>query len=312
MAGTSHRLCFSCGLINVNHARVASDLLENDILKRNYDLVCINEPYFYQNTIGGCPKGYLQIAFNLEPRVAIIIKSTLNFIKIEVERDMAVLSVIWNDMEYIIVNIYCSPSENLDSQILKLETICNRFPNHRIIIMGDFNAKSSAWSPRPTDERGKSVLEFVNKMDLFIENTGDSLATYSSEKGESWIDLTITKNIEGNLVDNWCVHSEITGSDHRLITFTLCGKRTNQSKNRLAWKIENMKLLEFKIEISRLVREFKGKSLNQGNLDLMLRYFCEKLYRVCGKCIKKGNEKMGITLYGGRINWKWTVVKFER
>ncbi|GBN88537.1 hypothetical protein AVEN_257644-1 [Araneus ventricosus] len=149
-------------------------------------------------------------------------------------------------------------------------------------------------------------------MDLFIENNGDSLATYSSEKGESWIDLTITKNIERNLVDNWCVHSEITGSDHRLITFTLCGKRTNQSKNRLAWKIENMKLLEFKIEISRLVREFKEKSLNHGNLDLMLRYFCEKLYRVCGKCIKKGNEKIGLTLYGGRINWKWTVVKFER
>ncbi|GBN85862.1 Putative protein in type-1 retrotransposable element R1DM [Araneus ventricosus] len=258
----------------------------------------------YDSTIGGCPKGFLQIAFNFEPRVATIIKSTLKFIKIEVVRDMVVLSVTWNDMEYIIINIYCSPSENLDSQILKLETICYRFSNNRIIIMGDFNAKSSAWSPRPTDERGKSILEFVNKMDLFIENNGGSLATYSSEKGESWIDLTITKNIDQNLVENWCVHSEITGSDHRLISFTLCEKRTNQSKNRLVWKIENMKLLEFKSEISRLIREFKRKGVNRGNLDLMLRNFCEKLYRVCVKCIKKTKRK----------NWRnavWWTDKLE-
>ncbi|GBO09591.1 hypothetical protein AVEN_102715-1 [Araneus ventricosus] len=194
-------------------------------------------------------------------------------------------------MEYIIVCVYCSPSENLDNNIIKLETICTCNPNKRTIIFGDFNAKSSAWSPRPTDLRGRVVLEFINKMDIVIENSSDSLATYSCEKGESWIDLILSKNIDRNLVNSWQVHSDITASDHRLITYSLC-EGFSQVHRRIIWKTENMKLSDFKLEISKLVRNYSEKSISRGNLDEILSSFCHELTLICKKCkVKKTSRK---------------------
>ncbi|GBO05875.1 hypothetical protein AVEN_44984-1 [Araneus ventricosus] len=269
-----------------------------EYLKVKQCFKCYRFGHLAKDTISGCPKGY-QIATLGSNSKAIFIKNSLNFLKIE--RDI-VLSVIWNNIEHIIVNVYCSPSENIETSIMKLEMICNRYLNKRIILLGDFNAKSSAWSPRPTDERGRCVLEYVNKLDLFIENNCDSIATYSCEK-DSWIDLIISKNIDRNLVENWQVHSDITASDHRLITYSLCEK-FNQVKNRITWKIENMKLIDFKLEVSKLVREFKGKTLSRNNLDEMLRNFSEKLTRICRKC--KSNKR--------RSNWQsavWWTPKLE-
>ncbi|GBN95823.1 hypothetical protein AVEN_118860-1 [Araneus ventricosus] len=244
-----------------------------------------------KGTMSGCPKGYNQIAFNHDPRTAIFIRNSFDCIRISVERDMIALSINWNNMEYIIICVYCSPSENLDNNIVKLETICTRHPNKRTIILGDFNAKSSAWSPRPTDVRGRVVLEFINKMDFVIENSSDSLATYSCEKGESWIDLTLFKNIDRNLVNSWQVHSDITASDHRLITYSLC-ESFSQVYRRTIWKIENMKIIDFKLEISKMVRNYSEKSINRGNLDEILSKFCHDLTIICKKCkVKKTSRK---------------------
>ncbi|GBO11479.1 hypothetical protein AVEN_134500-2 [Araneus ventricosus] len=282
---------FNCGFLNLNHARAASSCLETDVLKRNLDLMCLNEPYYYQGTISGCPKGYNQISFNRDPRTAIFIRNSIDCIRISVERDLIALSIDWNNMEYIIVCVYCSPSENLDNNIIKLETICTCNPNKRTIIFGDFNAKSSAWSPRSTDLRGRVVLEFINKMDIVIENSSDSLATYSCEKGESWIDLTLSKNIDRNLVNSWQVHSDITASDHRLITYSLC-EGFSQVHKRIIWKTENMKLIDFKLEISKLVRNYSEKTVSRGNLDEILSSFCHELTLICKKCkVKKTSKK---------------------
>ncbi|GBN98180.1 hypothetical protein AVEN_210529-1 [Araneus ventricosus] len=214
MSVSSNKLALNCGFINLNHARADSNLIENDALEKNLDLVCLNEPYYCQGSICGCPRGYWQIAVDGEPRVAVFIRDTIKFATLEKERDVIALMLNWNNIEYLIINIYCPPSANIESSIARLESICIRFLDKRVIIFGDFNAKSSAWSPRSTDERGRLVLEFVNKLDLFIENSCDSIATYSCEKGESWIDLVISKNIDRTMVNNWQVHNQITASDH--------------------------------------------------------------------------------------------------
>ncbi|GBN08430.1 Retrovirus-related Pol polyprotein from type-1 retrotransposable element R1 [Araneus ventricosus] len=244
------------------------------------------------SSICGCPRGFWQIAVDGEPRVAVFIRDTFKFVILEKERDIIALMLNWNNFEYLIVNIYCPPSVNIESSIERLETICTRFLDKRVIVFGDFNAKSSAWSPRPTDERGRLVLEFVNKLDFLIENSCDSIATYSCEKGESWIDLVISKNIDRTLFSNWQVHNQITASDHRLITYTL-SETPRQVKRRSVWKLENLKILEFKLEMNKLVSHFSRIDLNKDNLEEMLSKFCSRLVKICIKCRKnRGFVKM--------------------
>ncbi|GBL95363.1 Putative protein in type-1 retrotransposable element R1DM [Araneus ventricosus] len=291
MSADSNKLVFNFGFINLNHARAAANLIENDVLQKDLDLVRLNEPYYYQGSICGCPRGYKQIAVNGEPRVAIFVKDTIKFVTLEKERDLIVLMTNWNNIDYLIINFYCPPSANLESSIARLESICVRFVDNRVIIFGDFNAKNSAWSPRPTDERGRLVLEFVNKLDFSIENSCDSIATYSCEKGESWIDLVISKNIDRSLVANWQVHDQITASDHRLITYTL-SESPRQGKRRIIWKLENLKILEFKSEMSKLVSYFSKLDLNKENLEETLSNFCTRVVKICIKCRKnKGKAR---------------------
>ncbi|GBN53806.1 hypothetical protein AVEN_102874-1 [Araneus ventricosus] len=266
-------------------------------------MVCLNEPYYYQGSICGCPRGYKQIAVDGEPRVATFIRDNINFVTLEKERDLIALMTNWNNTDYLIINIYCPPSANLESSIARLESICVRFVDKRVIILGDFNAKSSAWSPRPTDERGRLVLEFVNKLDFTIENRCDSIATYSCEKGESWIDLVISKNIDRSLVANWQVHDQITASDHRLITYTL-SESPRQVRRRTIWKLENLKILEFKSEMSKLVSYFSRIDLNKENLEEMLTNFSIRVVKTCIKCRK--NKSMA-----RRSNSVWWTQSLE-
>ncbi|GIX87738.1 hypothetical protein CDAR_617181 [Caerostris darwini] len=89
-----------------------------------------------------------------------------------------------------------------------------KFPDHRVLLFDDFNAKSRVWGKRNMDERGNQLLSFCNNFDLSIENSPDLLPTYDSTRGQSWIDLLITKNIELKVLD------EISNSDHNLLQVT--------------------------------------------------------------------------------------------
>ncbi|GIY72144.1 hypothetical protein CDAR_302301 [Caerostris darwini] len=71
-----------------------------------------------------------------------------------------------------------------------------KYPDHRILLLRDFNAKSRVWGKRNTDERGNQFLSFCNNLNLSIENSPELPPTYDSTRGHSWIDLLITKNID--------------------------------------------------------------------------------------------------------------------
>ncbi|GBM34636.1 Putative protein in type-1 retrotransposable element R1DM, partial [Araneus ventricosus] len=53
-----------------------------------------------------------------------------------------------------------------------------------------------------------------------------------------------------------------------------------------------MKLIDFKLEISKLVRNYSEKTISRGNLDEILSSFCHELTLICKKCkVKKTSKK---------------------
>ncbi|GIY65162.1 hypothetical protein CDAR_437251 [Caerostris darwini] len=61
-------------------------------------------------------------------------------------------------------------------------------------------------------------MHFCNSLDLSIENNPDMPPTFDSTRGQSWIDLLITKNFDAHI--KFEVLDEISNSDHNLLKVT--------------------------------------------------------------------------------------------
>lgn len=115
-----------------------------------------------------------------------------------------------------ILTCYISPNapfERFESFLEDLRQIA-QLHKERLIIIGDFNAWSSLWGSRHTDNRGYAVMDWMHTCHLAILNDGKE-PTYVSGKKESYIDLCFCSRDLRGKVSDWrvLVNSECT-SDH--------------------------------------------------------------------------------------------------
>ena len=72
-----------------------------------------------------------------------------------------------------------------------------------------------------SDTRGDEILEFAVRNDLTIYNVLDCDLTFSSARGESWIDLTLGRLQNPCSAVEWEVSDDVTGTDHRRLFFVV-------------------------------------------------------------------------------------------
>ncbi|GIY37472.1 uncharacterized protein CDAR_458971 [Caerostris darwini] len=144
-----------------------------------------------------------------------------------VNEELVVVMLHHNDQDFILVSMYCSPGKNIDNSLELLKPLLLKYYNFPFIILGDFNAKSRLWGQRDLDERGSKLLHFCHSMDLNVENDPFSPPTFSSSRGDSWIDLLLTKNLSDEI--SLEVRDEITNSDHNMLFVNLL--TANHSNN---------------------------------------------------------------------------------
>ncbi|GIY37466.1 RNA-directed DNA polymerase from mobile element jockey [Caerostris darwini] len=204
--------------------------LNNSFAERHFDFFSLNEPYSYDNNITNIPKAYKIAAHHTAPKSAIAIKSSFNSQVIHITQEIVVILANIFDMDLLLASIYCPPSNNIDDNLNILRPILNKYTDLPMIILGDFNAKSRVWGQRNLDDRGSKLLSFCNQQDLNIENSPDSLPSFSSIRGESWIDLLITKNLQNEI--SMEILDEVTNSDHNLIILNYPLHQTSQCNDR--------------------------------------------------------------------------------
>ncbi|XP_053992091.1 uncharacterized protein LOC128883597 [Hylaeus volcanicus] len=84
-------------------------------------------------------------------------------------------------------------------------------------MLGDFNAKSTAWGGSATDTGGRAVLEWAASADLRLLNRG-SVSTCVRWQSESIVDLSWATPAASRLVSGWGVAEEVESlSDHLYI-----------------------------------------------------------------------------------------------
>ena len=84
------------------------------------------------------------------------------------------------------------------------------------LVLGDFNAHTTAWDSHRTNGRGRDVQDWAAALHFRLMNRG-STSTCVAWRGESIVDLTWASPAASRRVSGWGVSPEETLSDHLYI-----------------------------------------------------------------------------------------------
>ncbi|XP_072934924.1 uncharacterized protein [Epargyreus clarus] len=170
---------------NINHCRAAQDLLVQSMAEWLIDVAVVAEPYFVPPTGNwvGDQDGLVAIASSRTLRVP-----PLTVIK----RGRGYVAVRWRD--YVLIGVYFSPNKILadfEEFLGGLETLIGQIQTRHVLVLGDLNAKSTAWGSPKTDARGVVLEEWATTTGLLVLNQG-SVNTCVRQRGGvlSWMSLS--------------------------------------------------------------------------------------------------------------------------
>ncbi|GIY79612.1 RNA-directed DNA polymerase from mobile element jockey [Caerostris darwini] len=262
--------------------------------KRNPQIICIGvSEETTKDTISDCIKEHCNLdknsneikvvnsfkgkrgTFHSSPKAAIIIKSSISSqILLNSQEAVIIMAQLLNKF-HLIISIYCPPGKNLEASLEIIKPFILKYADIPILLLGDFNAKSRVWGQRDLDERGSSLLAFCQQQDLVIENSPHSPPTFSSSRGDSWIDLLVTKNINSEI--SMDIVDDISNSDHNLLvlrysaTLDVMDSCPKICINRLNWT--SLKPALFKILNSNPLEE----NLTESQINSMIRSIQENI-----------------------------------
>jgi len=108
-----------------------------------------------------------------------------------------------------------------DTSFLVQEIIdINRHLPKRVIIGADVNAYSPWWHDKRRNDKGRLVERMITSLNLSIENRPNSGWSFHGARGQSNVDVTLSRELTGKIMD-WTMSDTETSSDHSMITFTL-------------------------------------------------------------------------------------------
>lgn len=184
------------------------------------DVILVQEPYFYSDlplTICG------YAAYSSPPPVSVVtyVRTPCTVLHLAhlSTRSCLVIHASFERFSLHIGNVYTSPDSDLPVFLDHLQRVCLLLP--RLLLAGDFNAKSPLWHSRITDPRGRLVLDFLAACSLHSCNAPAPITTYLNPRGEGDnIDLTLCSMPISACLKSWTV-AEWSLSDHRAISFDL-------------------------------------------------------------------------------------------
>ncbi|XP_011258888.1 uncharacterized protein LOC105252923 [Camponotus floridanus] len=224
---------------NINHCRIAQDLLAQYVLENKIGVAVISEPYRVGFTLDWISNTNNNVAIHWNP----------NYIRssgVKKYEGEYILAVQWQ--EFCIIACYFPPNCNNDDYSDFLEELDLALEEVDItanIVCGDFNSKSRTWGARSTDIRGERLERWMSSKDFRLVNEGSSL-TCVRPQGSSIVDLTWATATASRNIDNWKILEEETYSDHKYIHFTFNEKKVCTSRKvATRWKSSKMDVDKF-------------------------------------------------------------------
>lgn len=253
--------------INLNRARAAHALLDKTVSDLRIDVALIQEQNNnlekspYQDKEGNAAIRITNLAGTLVGKWG----NRKGFVWIEVG-------------EWTLFSCYHSPNkpdEDYNRFLDELGTLVAAQARRKVLVAGDFNAKSKSWGGNQENTRGTLIKELMAAHNLVIINQGDT-PTFQRGSQKSYIDLTLTSANAADQIQEWTVHDEMEVlSDHNIITYNLYKKdqTATEPKYRRGWKVTNERMPVFKEKIS----EYWG---TVGNITEIISEACDLAFPI--------------------------------
>jgi hypothetical protein len=191
------------------------------------------------------------------------------------------------------MSAYYVPNVDIRPDLDSIQHIISSINNSYVISI-DSNAHSEVWFDRRNDERGDHLLNFISQNNMILLNNNESEPTFDSDRGQSTIDLTLISFNLINSVTDWQISDESSLSDHKFITFNLCGKVEKivfnstliYNTRKANWNSFNDEMRSIILLLTSDLKNIK----NEIELNNFINNFMQILTDVCNKSIPKLNQ----------------------
>lgn len=199
--------------VNINYSWAAHDLLMQYLLENGISICIIAEPVHIPDSpawfCSTDKKAAIYVNYEYFKDSLQLFSKGRNYVAVKCDN-------------YIFTSVYISPNISTGRFLLAMDELSDLVvkAKNKVIISGDFNAKSSVWASRTTDVRGELVEEWSAECELRLINAG-AVPTCVRAQSTSIVDLTwCTADIVANLLE-WKVEDRESLSDHAYISFVV-------------------------------------------------------------------------------------------
>ena len=218
--------------INLHHSKGASAILARSMAVMQTGIALIQEPWLLNGAIKGL-SGCGMVCYtrsNRKSRTCIAVKGclTATFMPQLSCEDLTVVRTKLNlltgeSLDMLMGSVYMP----YDSRDLPPQDEVRHLINYaeksglELLLGCDANSHHVGWGSSDVNSRGESLHDFIMSTGLIILNRGTEF-TFQDSRRQEVIDITLCTRRVAELVMDWRVSNEPSGSDHRQIRLTLC------------------------------------------------------------------------------------------
>lgn len=147
----------------------------------------------------------------------------------------------------------------------------------RIILAGDFNAKSHVWGCERNDNRCGLLAEWLTELNLYVANKGRE-STFSRRETHCIIDIIACSENIVTHVRGWRVLEQESLPDHKYIMFHVTNKQGERKPIKPKWKINPNYMGSFNTNFGRVLKDHQSDNaynIDAETLDELVKKACD-------------------------------------
>ncbi|GBN99294.1 hypothetical protein AVEN_25553-1 [Araneus ventricosus] len=99
------------GHLNINHCRRANVQFAQDFIRFNYDIVSVNDPYFWESKVTEFPTGIRKYFYDNKPLAGFLVSNPdIKVFPLKILKNLVAIEIELSGEKFLMISVYCPPS----------------------------------------------------------------------------------------------------------------------------------------------------------------------------------------------------------